>query len=107
MKGKFTRTPSDIIFKINALLQRWQKLLRKDDRGALEVMVSQIRGWVEEFQEKLKDCPPDDVFFVVLLRCSSGLALVASVFYLCRFFPFLGRSLYQQGLPSFSESVLN
>ena len=62
MKGKFTRTPSDIIFKINALLQRWQKLLRKDDRGALEVMVSQIRGWVEEFQEKLKDCPPDDVF---------------------------------------------
>ena len=62
IEGKFPRSLSEIIFKINMFLQKWKPLLRSGEQLKLEEMVSQIRGLVEKLLERLKECPPDEVF---------------------------------------------
>jgi hypothetical protein len=62
IEGKFPRAPSDILFKINAFLQRWKVRLRNEDQHNLQKLEGQVRGWMEEFLLKLNSRPPDDAF---------------------------------------------
>jgi len=46
IKGKFPRSLAEILFKINALLQKWKVLLRSGELSKLEEMAQRMDGSV-------------------------------------------------------------
>ena len=62
IEGKFPRSPTDVLFKIHAFLQRWRVRLRSEDQDKLANLEGQVRSWTEEFLLQLRGRPPDEDF---------------------------------------------
>ena len=58
IEGVFLQVPTDIFFKFDFLIQKWRRLLRASDQATLDRWRQQIKGWMEEFLERVRDCPP-------------------------------------------------
>jgi len=59
IKGVFVKNPTDVLFKIDLHLQRWRILLRATDQMFLDGWRPQVKAWIEDFLEKVRDHPPE------------------------------------------------
>lgn len=54
IEGVFPSQPIEILYKINTWLQKWQVLLKKEDRARLDDKLKTIQQWVKGFlKEKM------------------------------------------------------
>lgn len=58
----FPSQPTDVLFKINMWMQKWQVLLKGDHRTTLEDRIKCTRGWLENFLREAKKRPIADDF---------------------------------------------
>jgi len=62
IEGKFPTSPSELLFKTNAFLQRWMALLRERDKVKIMEWCGAMRGRTESFLMELKRRPPENPF---------------------------------------------
>jgi hypothetical protein len=62
MEGVFIKASSEVIFKFDSFLQKWRGLFRVADREKVDGWKMQVKGWMEEFLEKVCDRPPTQDF---------------------------------------------
>ena len=58
IEGVFIKSPSNVIFKLDFFIQRRRKMLHASDGGVVDEWRTQVKGWLEEFLEKIRDRPP-------------------------------------------------
>lgn len=62
IEGIFPRHPSDFLFKINMMMQKWRILLRDGERTTLDGKIKRAEDWVEDFKKKCRERPPEEDF---------------------------------------------
>lgn len=62
IEGTFATYPTEILFKIHVLMQKWKGLLKEEDRGLLEDKIKQAKEWLEGFTEECKLRPTAENF---------------------------------------------
>lgn len=55
IEGVFPNKPTDMLFKIFTVMQRWQVLLKGEEKEILEARSKTLRSWLEDFSKKCKD----------------------------------------------------
>lgn len=58
----FPTHPSNVLFKINMLMQKWQVLLKGEEKMILETKIKGAREWMENFVKECKSRPAEDSF---------------------------------------------
>jgi hypothetical protein len=58
IEGMAPKSPTDILYNILSLLQRWGVLLRRPEKIKLEKRTSSVWNWVKRFQGKIKSRSP-------------------------------------------------
>jgi hypothetical protein len=54
IEGVAPKTPSDILYIMLALLQRWSVLLRRPEKLKLDDLLTRIWDWFKRFQGEIK-----------------------------------------------------
>ena len=62
IEGLFPRYPADLLFKTNALLQKWRVLQRDSVQIKITEWAGQVRRWMETIQEEIGRRPAEDLF---------------------------------------------
>lgn len=55
IEGVFPKQPTDALFKIIALMQKWQVLLKGEEREMLQTRIKALREWMEAFMKECKN----------------------------------------------------
>lgn len=58
-EGVYPNDPADLLFKINASLQKWRGRLAHEDCGQLRAWTTQAKEWIEAFLEERRRRPPE------------------------------------------------
>jgi hypothetical protein len=60
IEGVAPKIPSDILYVLLALLQRWSVLLRRPEKLKLDDLSTRIWDWLKKFQGEIKISSPDE-----------------------------------------------